>query len=387
MNVGIFFSVQYTEIKLVGKTEFKVAIGNKKLTLKANSKESREKWMTAIQAIQNRQFSKKMFGSFHLPDEVAESDIACDNSAGQSIDKIKELASSSSSSSLSPQARKSERISELLEVPKKPMQVVAAIDFGTTFSGAAFSTKSSFESNPLRVENIQLDKKKAYHKTQTSVLFRKLEFIAFGEQAERRYQTLSLKEETDDLFFFRNFKMQLHGEKLSKSLKLHTIDGKEKSCITVIAACIEHIKEKAIERIKQMNKSIDEFDVHWVLTVPAIWSEQARQFMIKAAEKTGIDRDNLSLALEPECAAVYCKHDELVKDTGQRNSALQSFRPGSKFMVVDLGGGTVDITVSEVLESGKIKEISKASGGKWGGDNINKKIVDAVWQTVLLINY
>ncbi|XP_076071988.1 heat shock 70 kDa protein 12A-like [Mytilus galloprovincialis] len=172
--------------------------------------------------------------------------------------------------------------------------------------------------------------------------------------------------------------MHLHGEKLSKSMKLRTIDGKEMRCITVVAACIEHIKEKATDRIKQMIKHIDDVDIHWVLTVPAVWSEQARQFMIKAAEKTGIDIDNLSLALGPECAAVYYRHDELVKDEYQRNSALQSFRPGSKFMVVDLGGGTVDITVSEILESGKMKEISKASGGKWGGDTINKKIVDVL---------
>ncbi|CAG2201160.1 unnamed protein product [Mytilus edulis] len=221
-----------------------------------------------------------------------------------------------------------------------------------------------FESNPLRVENIQLDKKKAYHKTQTSVLFKEDEFVAFGQQAERKYKTLSLKGQTDDLFYFETSKCNF----MVKSMKLRTIDGKEKSCIIVIAACIEHIKKKANERIKQINKSIGDIDIHWVLTVPAIWSEQARQFMIKAAEKTGIDRDNLSLALEPECAAVYCKHDELVKDENEINSSLQSFKPGSKFMVVDLGslvilfilGGTVDITVSEVLESGKMKEIKSA---------------------------
>ncbi|XP_063416427.1 heat shock 70 kDa protein 12A-like [Mytilus trossulus] len=161
-------------------------------------------------------------------------------------------------------------------------------------------------------------------------------------------------------------------------MKLRTIDGKEKSCITVIAACIEHIKEKATYRIKHMNKDIEDVDIYWVLTVPAIWSEQARQFMIKAAEKAGIDMDNLSLALEPECAAVYCRNEELIKNKDKMNSSLHSFRPGSKFMVVDLGGGTVDITVSEVLESGKMREISKASGGKWGGETINKKIVDVL---------
>lgn len=63
------------------------------------------------------------------------------------------------------------------------------------------------------------------------------------------------------------------------------------SCAIVIAACIEHIKEKAIERMKEMIPGIEEeIDIHWVLTVPAIWSEQARQFMIKAAEKVQICR-------------------------------------------------------------------------------------------------
>lgn len=70
-------------------------------------------------------------------------------------------------------------------------------------------------------------------------------------------------------------------------MKVSTIDGKQMSCLTVIAACIEHIKEKTLERIKDANEDFDENDIHWVLTVPAIWSEQARQFMIKAAAKVG----------------------------------------------------------------------------------------------------
>ncbi|VDI64525.1 Hypothetical predicted protein, partial [Mytilus galloprovincialis] len=170
----------------------------------------------------------------------------------------------------------------------RPEQVVAAIDFGTRFSGAAFSTKTQNERNPLNVESIQLDKQKSYYKTQTSILLSNKGFKAFGEQAEIKFKIAHLKGKADDLYFFRNFKMQLHGEKLSKSMKLRTIDGKEMSCITVFAACIEHIKEMAYDRIKEVIKDIQDNDIHWVLTVPAIWNEQARQFMIKAAEKVYI---------------------------------------------------------------------------------------------------
>ncbi|CAG2218117.1 unnamed protein product [Mytilus edulis] len=58
----------------------------------ASSEESREKWITAIQAVQNRQFSKTMFSSFYLPDmpdELAEKDVTCDNSTGQPTDEVK----------------------------------------------------------------------------------------------------------------------------------------------------------------------------------------------------------------------------------------------------------------------------------------------------------
>ncbi|WAR14061.1 HS12B-like protein [Mya arenaria] len=36
-------------------------------------------------------------------------------------------------------------------------------------------------------------------------------------------------------------------------------------------------------------------------------------------------------------------------------------------MVVDLGGGTADISVHERKPDGTLKEIHKASGGPWGG--------------------
>ncbi|XP_060570711.1 heat shock 70 kDa protein 12B-like [Ruditapes philippinarum] len=36
------------------------------------------------------------------------------------------------------------------------------------------------------------------------------------------------------------------------------------------------------------------------------------------------------------------------------------------------GGGTVDITVHEVSDSGKLRELHKASGGAWGGTQVDK---------------
>ena len=34
-------------------------------------------------------------------------------------------------------------------------------------------------------------------------------------------------------------------------------------------------------------------------------------------------------------------------------------------------GGTVDITVHEVLDDGNVRELYKANGGPWGGKSVN----------------
>jgi molecular chaperone DnaK (HSP70) len=39
---------------------------------------------------------------------------------------------------------------------------------------------------------------------------------------------------------------------------------------------------------------------------------------------------------------------------------------GTRYIVVDCGGGTVDITVHELDSSGKLAELHKATGGPYG---------------------
>ena len=40
--------------------------------------------------------------------------------------------------------------------------------------------------------------------------------------------------------------------------------------------------------------------------------------------------------------------------------------PGTRYVVVDCGGGTVDITAHELLEGSRLKELQRASGGAHG---------------------
>lgn len=54
--------------------------------------------------------------------------------------------------------------------------------------------------------------------------------------------------------------------------------------------------------------------------------------------QAGIDQERLTLALEPEAAALCCKCLEIQKRTTGKGSKLGSFDTGARFLVVDLGG-------------------------------------------------
>lgn len=53
--------------------------------------------------------------------------------------------------------------------------------------------------------------------------------------------------------------------------------------------------------------------------------------------QAGIKKDDLTLALEPEAASVYCQYLNSVKED-TLSPSLGVVKPGTKYMVIDLGG-------------------------------------------------
>uniref|UniRef100_A0A3P9NJX6 Heat shock 70 kDa protein 12A-like n=2 Tax=Poecilia reticulata TaxID=8081 RepID=A0A3P9NJX6_POERE len=79
------------------------------------------------------------------------------------------------------------------------------------------------------------------------------------------------------------------------------------------------------------------------------------------------------MALEPEAASIWCKKlpsDGFISEKHNAES-LDQF-PGTQYIVVDCGGGTIDITVHEVLGGGGLKERHKVSGNDLGGQTVDR---------------
>ncbi|XP_071132814.1 heat shock 70 kDa protein 12A-like [Mytilus edulis] len=83
------------------------------------------------------------------------------------------------------------------------------------------------------------------------------------------------------------------------------------------------------------------------------------------------------MVYEPEAASIYARLLPVDKLVGENGTViLKAFDPGRKFIVVDAGGGTVDISAQQVLENGELKIIHRECGGPWGGECINKQFVN-----------
>ena len=83
---------------------------------------------------------------------------------------------------------------------------VASIDFGTTYSGYAFSSKDEWERDPLKIHtNVWNSSNLMSAKTPTTLLLSpKKEFLAFGYDAENIYS--ESKDNFASFYYFHCFK-------------------------------------------------------------------------------------------------------------------------------------------------------------------------------------
>ena len=82
-----------------------------------------------------------------------------------------------------------------------------------------------------------------------------------------------------------------------------------------------------------------------------------------------VNPDKLSLALEPESAALYSQ--ETVGDQIEGDKSRAAICRPTEYMVIDIGGGTVDITAHIEVDDGIVVE-NIPTGNAWGGTKINE---------------
>nr|XP_011431529.2 heat shock 70 kDa protein 12B [Crassostrea gigas] len=267
-------------------------------------------------------------------------------------------------------------------VKQRPSQctrlLVAAIDFGTVYSGYAYSFKAEW---PTVMTNKWSGGDLLSYKTPSALLLNPDQsFNSFGFDAEKKYS--SLTEDGKDCrkyFFFQRFKMILKSsleKRVHRKTQCIAENGESVDAMKVFTHCINHMRKHLLEDLENRTTAkITMDDIDFVLTVPAIWDDTAKMFMREAAVQAGIKSDQLLIALEPESASIYCQLMHL-ESTDNKRFFLAGKESGAKYMVLDLGGGTADITIHQLKENGTLGELVPASGGSWGGTCIDNAFHD-----------
>lgn len=279
-------------------------------------------------------------------------------------------------------------IDSYAQMPRR--QITVAIDFGTTRSAWAYTVEGQADNDiMIRIPDAAGDAGSSEYKTPTAVLIEDGgtgDFIAYGRAAEEKFVEAEESGNEQDAQLFRWIKLglcQCTGSDSIDRLTTKSTTGKQAPLLGVMAAALGYFKDDALSFIYgRLGDAIEAAHVHWVLTVPAIYNDFAKHFMRRAAFEAGItdkiNSNKLQLCLEPEAACLAI--------TGNRmDHPLDSEEAQDKqIMILDCGGGTVDITIHTVdsVSPLKLTEAKAPTGGTWGATYVDRAFQD--WLRIFL---
>ncbi|CAC5363488.1 unnamed protein product [Mytilus coruscus] len=128
----------------------------------------------------------------------------------------------------------------------------------------------------------------------------------------------------------KNYKILVR--KVGNDLIIEDIAGKPMAAIDVFTLSIKALVKHLMALLEKQGTGVKAEEIRWVLTVPAIWTDSAKQFMRKGAVQAGIPESKLFIALEPEAASIFCQYLPTEKLNG---ADFKMAKPGTKYMVVD----------------------------------------------------
>lgn len=190
--------------------------------------------------------------------------------------------------------------------------------------------------------------------------------ITWGKNSLKKLTDYEFKKE--DVVYQSRFKLRL-----DRSVEMDELPNG----FTTIKLITDYLQEFHKHVLNEVGKSDGIYSnpdrIRYCLTVPAIWDDEAKTLMREAAVRAGIVKADdhplrLILTSEPEAAAIFC--EKQVKN--------YDLKPGSRFMICDAGGGTVDLIVFEITENDdgtrSLREVTKGSGNTCGSTFIDQNM-------------
>ncbi|EAT86144.2 hypothetical protein SNOG_06313 [Parastagonospora nodorum SN15] len=251
----------------------------------------------------------------------------------------------------------------------KGNRLVIGLDYGTTYTGVSFCEASDANSDGQHIEIIhdwpsRHTKIGTKEKVPSEVAYLD-EGICWGSNIpphEKREMWTKLQLELDHRHTGEAAKIS---QELSKS-------GPRKEPVEIVADFLAQVKAHLITNLdnkfgKELWRTLS---ITLVITVPAVWSDGAKNRTLQAVDKAGFNKLSfpqlntpLLVTTEPEAAAIYTMRT--LRGTAQN----EQLTIGDGFIVCDMGGGTVDLIAYRVksLQPTIIEEATVGNGAQCGG--------------------
>jgi molecular chaperone DnaK (HSP70) len=210
---------------------------------------------------------------------------------------------------------------------------MVAIDFGTTFSGIAWAEIDAQKIERIHTYDAWVGSPPG-PKQPTVLVYKTDGTVVIGWEAMQLYLTNNKEQKNQNLLkinhLFKEFKLNLQNKDNQFESKIHGVET-----VQLIADYMKKMVNNVLNNSPELAK-IPHDKILWCLTVPAIWNETAIGVMKEAATRAGFitnaNAENFLIVAEPEAAALYAMHDY-----------GSDFKNNDTYMIVDAGGGTVDI--------------------------------------------
>jgi len=144
-----------------------------------------------------------------------------------------------------------------------------------------------------------------------------------------------------------------------------------KEVVDIVADYLAKVRETAYTTMRKRYGEVmfNSMRKELVVTVPAVWSERAKDQTMKAVGRAGWGAQKMSMVTEPEAAAIYTLRGMM------ESSSRAEMNINDTFVLCDAGGGTVDLIsyrINQVYPSFRIEEAAVGSGDKCGATYVDK---------------
>lgn len=238
---------------------------------------------------------------------------------------------------------------------KDPNLTIIGIDFGSSFSGYSILTDGiidfeSHDKNKIFYSEVILDRETKYgHK--------------IGNESHHSRFSLAKNE-----LYFSHFKKFLdkNHDYEDAFIESDIPKGEKVRLEYVIKGFLEILIRHVEEDLEHLNLNL--IHTKWLITAPCFWNDIGKNYLKKIAHKAHMF--NTEILLEPEAISLAIFHDKYINK--------EDITPGTKYLIVDAGGYTVDISFNKILKNNNVEQLAPPLSFHLGSNLINEKIIDII---------